>query len=358
MKKCYLVLADGHIFEGIRFGAEGEAMGELVFNTGVVGYEANLTDPNNYGQIVLQTFPMIGNYGVIPEDLEGKKAHLSGYVVREWCDAPSNFRCKGNLDEYLKAQGVVGIYGIDTREITRLIRDNGVMPAKIVDELGENAAEGLSCYAVKGAVEAVACLEKAVLAAKGEKKYTVAVMNFGTTGNFIEQLTERGCEVLVFPYNATAEEILSANSDGILLSDGPGDPADNAAIIEEIKKLFGAKPLFAVGLGHQMLALAAGAKTVKLTYGHRGGNQPVKRLSDGRTYITTQNHGYAVLSESIPECAAESYVNANDQTNEGVEYACKQAFSVQFHPTACKGPQDTTFLYDAFLTLMDAASKQ
>ena len=358
MKKCYLVLADGHIFEGTRFGAEGCAMGELVFNTGVVGYEANLTDPNNYGQIVLQTFPMIGNYGVIPEDLGGKKAYLSGYVVREWCDAPSNFRCQGNLDEYLKAQGVVGMYGIDTREITRIIRDNGVMAAKIVDKVGENAAEGLAAYAVKGAVEAVSCKEKAVYPAEGEKKYTVAAVNYGTMGNMIEQLTARGCEVQVFPFDAKAEEILSGGADGVLLSDGPGDPAENTAAIEEIKKLFGAKPLFAVGLSHQMLALAAGAKTCKLTYGHRGGNQPVKRIADGRTYITTQNHGYAVSSDSLPEGAVLSYVNANDQTNEGVEYAWKNAFSVQFHPIACKGPQDTTFLYEAFTGLMAAAKKQ
>ena len=358
MKKCYLVLADGHVFEGTRFGAEGSATGELVFNTGVVGYEATLTDPNNYGQIVLQTFPMIGNYGIIPEDLEGKKARLSGYVVREWCDAPSNFRCKGNLDEYLKAQGVVGIYGIDTREVTRIIRDKGVMPAKIVDEIGENAAEGLADYAVKGAVQAVACTEKAVFAAKDEKKHTVALINYGTTGSIIEQLTERGCEVHVFPFGAKAEELLSAHADGVVLSDGPGDPVENAACIEEIKKLFGAKPLFAVGLGHQMLAIAAGAKTIKLQYGHRGGNQPVKRIADGRTYITTQNHGYAVDASTLPEGAAQSYVNANDHTCEGVEYAAQKAFSVQFHPTACKGPQDTTFLYEGFAALMDSAKKQ
>lgn len=358
MKKCYLVLADGHIFEGTRFGAEGSAEGELVFNTGVVGYEANLTDPNNYGQIVLQTFPMIGNYGIIPEDMADKKTYLNGYVVREWCDAPSNFRCEGNLDEYMKAHGVVGICGVDTREITRLIRDNGVMAAKIVDEIGENAAEGLSSYAVKHAVEAVAPAEKSVRAAKGDKKYAVAAIHYGTEGHMIEQLTDLGCEVTVFPYTATAEEILAANADGVLLTDGPGDPAENEACISAIGALFGAKPIFAVGLGHQMLALAAGAKTCKLPYGHRGGNQPVKHLADGRTYITTQNHGYAVDAANLPCGATVSYVNVNDQTCEGVEYAGRNAFSVQFHPTACKGPQDTTFLYDAFLAMMDATKKQ
>lgn len=356
MKKCYLILADGHIFEGTRFGAEGTVAGELVFNTGVVGYEANLTDPNNYGQIVLQTFPMIGNYGVIPEDLEGKKTHLTGYVVREWCDSPSNFRCKGTLDEYLKAQGVVGMYGVDTREITRIIRDNGVMAAKITDEIGD--AADLASYAVKGAVEAVACRKKTVFAARGEKKYAVAAVHYGTAGNLIDQLTERGCEVTVFPYDTKAEEILSDSFDGLLLTDGPGDPAENTACIGEIRKLLGAKPVFAVGLSHQMLAIAAGAKTYKLTYGHRGGNQPVKRIADGRTYITTQNHGYAVDAAVLPEGAEESYVNANDHTCEGVTYAAQNAFSVQFHPTACKGPQDTTFLYEAFTALMDAAKKQ
>ncbi len=353
MKKCYLVLADGHVFEGVRFGAEGEALGELVFNTGVVGYETTLTDPNNYGQIVMQTFPMIGNYGIVPEDLEGKKAHLSGYVVREWCDAPSNFRCKGNLDEYLKAQGVAGIYGVDTREITRIIRDGGVMPAKIVDEL---PAEGIEGYAIHGAVQAVACTEACVIPAQSEKKYTVALINYGTMGNIIEQLTGRGCEVHLFPYSLKAEDIPEV--DGVVLSDGPGDPAENEAMIAEIAKIFGTKPVFGIGLGHQMLAIAVGGKTVKLTYGHRGGNQPVKRILDGRTYITTQNHGYAVDGDTLPEGAAVSYVNANDKTCEGVEYPSKNAFSVQFHPIACKGPQDTSFLYDAFTALMDDAKNQ
>ena len=356
MKKCYLVLADGHIFEGTRFGAEGSAMGELVFNTGVVGYEANLTDPNNYGQIVLQTFPMIGNYGIIPEDLEGKKAYLNGYVVREWCDAPSNFRCKGTLDEYLKEQGVVGIYGLDTREITRIIRDKGVMNAAIVDDPADVA--GLADYAITGAVTATSRGAAEIVPAKGEVKYRVAAYDFGNADELCEQLAERGCEVHVLPADAQLADVQAVNPDGILLTDGPGDPAENTSCIEEIKKCFGLKPIFAVGLGHQMLAIAAGAKTYKLTYGHRGGNQPVKRIADGRTYITTQNHGYAVETSSIPEGAVQSYVNANDHTCEGVDYPWKNAFSVQFHPIACKGPQDTTFLYETFIELMDAAKKQ
>ena len=354
MKKCYLVLADGHIFEGRRFGAEGTALGELVFNTGMVGYEATLTDPNNYGQIVLQTFPMIGNYGIIPEDLAGKKAHLSGYVVREWCISPSNFRCEGTLDEYLKAQGVVGIYGLDTREVTRILRDKGVMNAKIVDDPAD--IEGLADYAVTGAVAAAASTVTAVTAAAGEKKYSVALINLGTTGNIAAQLAERGCEVTTLPYSTTAEE--AAGFDGVVLSDGAGDPRENGAITAEVKKLLGKVPVMGVGLGHQLMALAADASCVKLPYGHRGANQPVKRLADGRTYISTQNHGYAVDASTLPAGAVESYLNVNDQTCEGVEYAWMKAFSVQFHPTACKGPQDTTFLYDAFIALMNGAKNQ
>ena len=357
MKKCYLVLADGHIFDGIRFGADGKAMGELVFNTGVVGYEANLTDPNNYGQIVLQTFPMIGNYGVIPEDVEGKQAFLSGYVVREWCDAPSNFRCRGNLDEYLKEQGVVGIYGVDTREITRIIRDNGVMNAAIVDDPSD--IDGLSDYAVTDAMLHTSRGGREIFSPEGEARYRVAVYDFGNADSLCEQLLQRGCEVYVFPCDAQADlDVLACEPDGILLSDGPGDPTEQPLYIEEIRKLLGVKPIFAVGLGHQMLAIAAGAKTYKLTYGHRGGNQPVKRLADGRTYITTQNHGYAVDAATLPEGAVSSYVNANDHTCEGVDYPWKNAFSVQFQPIACKGPQDTTFLYESFTSLMDGSKKQ
>lgn len=357
MKKCYLVLEDGHIFEGMRFGAEGDAIGELVFNTGMVGYESVLTDPNNYGQIVLMTFPMIGNYGIIPADLEGKKAFLNGFVAREWCSAPSNFRCEETLDAYLKSQNVVGIYGVDTREITRIIRDKGVMNAKIVDEPGLRPTDGLADYTVSNALQSVCSGQKSVIAAKGEKRFTVAMIDYGSCADFACQLSIRGCDVLVFPYDVTADELLSAHPDGVLLSDGPGNPADNAACIAEIKKLLGVKPIFGIGLGHQMLALASGAKTEKLRYGHRGGNQPAKS-SDGRTFISTQNHGYAVLSASLPDGAKQTFENANDHTCEGVDYPSLRSFSVQFPPLACKGPQDTTFLYDAFTALMDSAPQQ
>ncbi len=354
MKKCYLVLADGHIFEGTRFGAEGTALGELVFNTGVVGYEAVLTDPNNFGQIVLQTFPMIGNYGIIPADVEDKQTYLNGYVVREYCTAPSNFRCEGTLDAYLKAQGVVGICGVDTREITRIIRDKGVMNAVIVDDPSD--IKGLSDYAVTHAVYETSRGAKEIIPAVGDTLYRVAVYDLGNADSLCKQLANYGCEVHVFPCDAKVEgDVLACNPDGIMLSDGPGDPAENIYIIEEIRKLLWEKPIFAVGLGHQILALASGAKTYKLPYGHRGGNQPVKNLSTGRTYITSQNHGYAVDASTLCEGAVQSYVNANDHTCEGVEYADGNAFSVQFHPAVCGGPQDTSFLYKSFIALMEKA---
>ena len=304
MKKCYLVLADGHIFEGKRFGAEGSALGELVFNTGMVGYETTLTDPNNYGQIVLQTFPMIGNYGIIPADLEGKKAHLSGYVVREYCTSPSNFRCEGTLDAYLKAQGIVGICDLDTREITRILRDKGVMNAKIVDDPAD--VEGLSDYEVNGAVEAVATHRRGTFPAGDPPTYRVSLLDLGNSGTIVSELLSRDCEVTIFPYTASATDIMSIGPDGIIVSDGPGDPRKNDAIVAQIKKMLGKVPVMGVGLGHQLMALAAGASCVKLPYGHRGANQPVKRLSDGRTYITAQNHGYAVDASTLPAGATLS----------------------------------------------------
>ncbi len=354
MKKCYLVLADGHIFEGFRFGAEGKALGELVFNTGVVGYEAVLTDPNNFGQIVLQTFPMIGNYGIISEDVKDKSAYLNGYVVREYCTAPSNFRCDGTLDEYLKEQGVVGIYGVDTREITRIIRDKGVMNAVIVDDPSD--IEGLADYTVTNAMLNTSRGARDILAPEGEAACRVAVYDCGNADSLCEHLVKRGCEVHVFPCDAKADlDVLACNPDGIMLSDGPGDPTEYTRIIEEVKKLLGVKPIFAVGMGHQILAIASGAKTYKLQYGHRGGNQPVKDLSTRRTYITTQNHGYAVDASSLVNGASERFVNANDHTCEGVSYDALNAFSVQFHPAVCGGPQDTSFLYDSFVKLMESA---
>ena len=349
MKKGYLVLEDGTVFEGLRFGADCSKIGELVFNTNVVGYIETLTDPSYYGQIILQTFPMIGNYGIIEEDFVDSPA-LCGYVVREWCEAPSNFRSQYTLDAYLKKKGIPGLYGVDTREITKILRDRGVMNAMICDEIPKNITN-VKSFTINAAVSAVTKTETVVYPAKTEKKYRVTLVDYGSKGTILSELQKRGCEVTTVPYCLKAEDILASDPDGIVLSGGPGDPAENTECIEELKKLLGKKPIFGIALGHQLLALALGAKTQKLKYGHRGGNQPVKDLEGTRTYITSQNHGYAVVSESVSRGTVR-FVNANDQTCEGIDYPDLGSFSTQFYPDAVSGPWDTSFLYDQFIRKM------
>ena len=348
MRKAYLALADGSVYEGIGFGAEKNAVGELVFTTGVVGYMETLTDPVYAGQIVLQTFPLIGNYGVMEEDMDGA-CRLQGYVVREICDTPSNFRSKGDLDSFLKKHGIPGIYGLDTRSLTRKIRQCGVMNAMICSQLPEERSEIIACR-ISGEVEKCSRSEKAVLPAEGEMKYRVAMMDYGAVHGYAAELCKRGCEVTVLPHNTAAEEILGSY-DGVLLSDGPGDPAENSACIGEIAKLLGKVSMFGISLGHQLLALAAGGRTEKMSYGNRGANQPVKEFASGRTYITSQNHGYQAVAESV-RGAVLSYVNANDSSCEGLDYPGLNAFGVQFQPVSCIGPQDTSFLYDRFISMM------
>ncbi len=350
MSKAYLILQDGSVYEGEGFGAPVSSVGELVFNTGVVGYIETLTDPSYYGQIVLQTFPAIGNYGIIEEDFEGD-CRVKGYVVRQWCREPSNFRSQSTLDAFLKEQGVPGICGVDTRAITQRIRESGVMNAMISDHVPEDLS-ALQSYAVTGGVAETSAKAVRVYPPKGEKVCRVTLIDYGTKRNIIRELQARGCEVTVAPADTSAEAILAGNPDGVMLSNGPGDPAENTACIAEIKKLLGRVPLFGLCLGHQMMALAAGGQTTKLKYGHRGGNQPVIDLQTGHTYITSQNHGYAVVSESLPAGAVERYVNANDRTCEGVDYPDWNAFSVQFHPEACAGPRDTSVLFDRFVGMM------
>ncbi|MCR5781294.1 MAG: carbamoyl phosphate synthase small subunit [Clostridia bacterium] len=350
MKKRYLILATGEIFEGEAFGADASAVGELVFTTGMDGYIETLTDPSYYGQIVMHTFPLIGNYGMISEDMESDSSVVRGYVVRDHCVSPSNFRSEGDIDAFLKAKGIPGICGVDTRRITRIIRDSGVMNACITDDPAAADMTAVKDYRITGAVAQVSIREKHVFPADGEMKHRVALLDFGEKYNIVRSLQARGCEVTVLPYNTGAEEVLALDPDGIMLTNGPGDPAENTGVIEELKKLLGKKPIFGICLGHQLLALAAGAKTEKLKYGHRGANQPVKRLSDGRVFITSQNHGYAVKSDTLDKSVAlESFVNANDFTNEGIDYPAYRAFTVQFHPEACAGPKDTGFLFDRFV---------
>ena len=347
--KRYLTLEDGTTFVGEGFGAAADAVGELVFTTGMCGYIETLTDPSYAGQIVVQTFPMIGNYGIIPADFEGKCA-VRGYVVHEWCDTPSNFRAAGDLDAYLRSVGVPGIAGLDTRALTRTLRECGTMNATITDEIPADLA-AVKAYAVTDAVASVTCTSATEYPADGETRHRVALLDFGAKRNIIRSLTARGCAVTVFPASTPAADILAAAPDGVMLSNGPGDPAENTAIIAEIGKLLGRVPVFGICLGHQLMALAVGGSTVKLKYGHRGVNQPARDLVSGRTYITSQNHGYAVVGDSLP-LGEVRFVNANDGTCEGIDYPALGAFSVQFHPEACAGPRDTAFLFDRFCDLM------
>lgn len=399
-KKSCIVLANGLVFEGQSFGAAGCVIGEAVFTTGMTGYIETLTDPSYFGQIVMQTFPLIGNYGVIPKDFESSKSHVCGYIVRSCCNIPSNFRCEKTLDAFLKEQNVVGLYGVDTRALTKVLREAGVMNAMVIS--GDSAEaktafsaltdktekqkllEKIKAYTIKNAVknvsgDAVKIEETAESVFKEAMQYgfvpiksdgtkennaknamrsgsgkKVVLWDFGAKANIRRELLKRGIEVITVSAYARADDILSKNPNGIMLSNGPGDPQENIEIIAELKKIIkSGVPIFGICLGHQLLALAMGAETTKLKYGHRGANQPVKYLATGRIYISSQNHGYAVKNETLPDEAALSFINTNDGTCEGITYTSIPAFSVQFHPEACSGPLDMDFLFDDFIRLMD-----
>lgn len=350
--KAYLILADGTVFEGLSAGAEGETIGEAVFTTAVVGYMETITDPSYYGQLVTQTFPLIGNYGTMRVDAESPKPELFGYIVREMDGEGSNFRNEGPLDTYLKEHNIVGISGIDTRQLTRILRESGVMNAMITPSKSNlpEKLKNIKTFRIKNAVENTSCREKTVI---GDGKHRVVLWDFGAKGNIERELVKRDCTVIRVPAFYTAEQILAEKPDGIMLSNGGGNPADNVGIIEELKKLNEHNlPTFGICLGHQLLALSYGGKTKKLKYGHRGANQPVTDLQTKRTYITSQNHGYTVIPKSLPETAELRYVNANDRTCEGLDYIDRPAFSVQFHPESHGGPHDTEFLFDRFVAMM------
>lgn len=379
MSKAFLVLADGTVFEGTSIGAEGSTIGETVFTTGMTGYLETLTDPSYFGQIVTQTFPLIGNYGVIPEDFESRKCFLKGYIVRELCSLPSNFRCQSDLDSYLKSQNIVGIAEIDTRALTKKLRESGVMNGMIISGIEKPVIENsllekIKAYRVDQSVETVSTstqLSEKQNVVKdypeinhhifhSDKKIKIVLWDFGAKYNIPRELEKRNAEVITVPYSYTADDILKLDPDGIMLSNGPGDPADNTGVIAEIAKLVqyninakasGKKmvPIFGICLGHQLLALARGCKTSKLKYGHRGGNHPVKEVETGRVFITSQNHGYAVQCDNLPSFAKLAFYNSNDKTCEGITYIDIPAFSVQFHPEACGGPHDTNFLFDKFI---------
>ena len=347
-KKIYLTLENGKVFEGYSFGVEREVVGELVFTTGMTGYIETLTDPSYYGQIVTQTFPLIGNYGVITADMESPKCRLTAYVVREKCDYPSNFRCEMTLGQFLKEQDVPAVYGVDTRELTRIVREAGVMNAALTFRpLTDLSA--LKSYRVKDAVKTVS--SHTVSEKGGKDGLKVVVYDFGAKGNIVRELVKRGCHVIEVPAETTAEEALSYEPDGIMLTNGPGDPAENTEVVANIRKLIGKKPIFGICLGHQLFALAMGGQTRKMKYGHRGANQPVKDLVTGKVFITSQNHGYEVVSDSVKD-GKLTFINANDGTCEGVDYPSVRAATVQFHPEACGGPHDANYLFDRFIANM------
>lgn len=351
--KAFLILEDGTVFTGTSIGSTRDMISEIVFNTSMTGYLEVLTDPSYAGQAVVMTYPLIGNYGITP-DMESLKAWPDGYIVRELSRMPSNFRCEGTIQDFLKKYDIPGIAGVDTRALTKILREKGTMNGVITTNENYDLDEVISKlknYKVEGVVSKVTCAEKYVLEGTGKK---VALLDLGAKKNIAKSLNDRGCEVTVYPADTTADEIIASNPDGIMLSNGPGDPAECTSIIKEIKKLYETDiPIFAICLGHQLMALATGGTTYKLKYGHRGGNHPVKDLQTGRVYISSQNHGYVVDEDKIdPNVAVPAFKNVNDGTNEGLAYVGKNIFTVQFHPEACPGPQDSGYLFDRFLEMM------
>lgn len=352
--KAFLILEDGTVFAGTHIGAEKEIISEIVFNTSMAGYLEVLTDPSYAGQAVCMTYPLIGNYGVCLEDMESSRPWPDGFIVRELSRMPSNFRCDMSIQEFLEKYGIPGIAGIDTRALVKLLREKGTMNGMITtreDFVLEEVLPRLKAYTTGKVVEKVSCREKYTV---GEGRRKVALLDLGTKNNIARSLAKRDCTVTVYPALTTAAEILADKPDGIMLSNGPGDPKECTSIIEEIKKLYQSDvPIFAICLGHQLMALATGADTFKMKYGHRGGNHPVKDLATGKVYISSQNHGYVVDMEKLdPEVAKPAFVNVNDGTCEGVSYTGKNIFTVQFHPEASPGPLDSGFLFDRFMEMI------
>ena len=355
--KAFLILEDGTVFTGTSIVSKKEIISEIVFNTSMTGYLEVLTDPSYAGQAVCMTYPLIGNYGICHEDQESLRPWPDGYIVRELSRIPSNFRCEDTIQNFLKRYDIPGIAGIDTRALTKILREKGTMNGMITtnaDYKLEEVLPKLKAYTTGRVVERVTCEEKKVLKGSGPK---VALMDFGAKDNIARSLNKRGCQVTIYPAFTKAEEILGDDPDGIMLSNGPGDPKECTSIIEEIKKLYDSQvPVFAICLGHQLMALATGADTRKMKYGHRGGNHPVKDLETGRVYISSQNHGYMVDTDTLDtQVAVPAFENVNDKTNEGLKYIGKNIFTVQFHPEACPGPQDSGYLFDRFMKMMEVS---
>lgn len=343
-----LILENGMVFNGRAFGYLEETVGEVVFNTGMTGYQEVLTDPSYYGQIVTMTYPLIGNYGLNLEDIESAAPKVKGFIVREACDYPNNFRCEIRLDEYLKNNKIMAIEKVDTRALTKILRNSGTMKGIITtEELSESyIKERLANFSNKNAVKEVTT--ESSYTVEGEGKH-IAVMDFGIKNNILRCFKKRGCKLTVFPASASYEEVLKVNPDSIFLSNGPGDPEDLSDIIENVKQLIGKKPIVGICLGHQILALALGGKTAKLKFGHRGCNHPVKDLEENRVYITSQNHGYYV--KELPENVVATHISMNDNTVEGMRHKTLPIYSVQFHPEACPGPRDVEGIFDKFLSV-------
>lgn len=353
--KAFLILEDSTVFTGTSIGSRKEIISEIVFNTSMTGYLEVLTDPSYAGQAVVMTYPLIGNYGICHEDMESAKPWPDGYIVRELSRIPSNFRSEDTIQHFLEEHDIPGISGIDTRALTKILREKGTMNGMITTNENYNIEEilpKLAAYTTGKVVEKVTCREKYVLEGDGPK---VALLDLGAKRNIARSLNERGCQVTVYPALTSAEEIIASKPDGIMLSNGPGDPKECTGIIEEIKKLYQTDiPIFAICLGHQLMALANGADTHKMKYGHRGGNHPVKDLETTRVYISSQNHGYVVDTDRLdPSVAVPAFVNVNDGTNEGLSYTGKNIFTVQFHPEACPGPLDSGYLFDRFMKMME-----
>lgn len=353
--KAYLILEDGSVYDGENVGALREAVSEIVFNTSMTGYLEVMTDPSYAGQAVVMTYPLIGNYGICYEDMESYRPWIDGLIVRELSEVASNFRNEDSIQNFLIKNNIPCICGIDTRDLTKRLREHGTMNGFITVDSSfvvEKILQRIKEYSVKGVVKRTSTKEAYSLPGKGKR---VVLIDFGAKKSIARQLQKRGCEVIVVPCDTKAKEILKLKPDGIMLSNGPGDPKENVDIIKEIKKLYDTNiPIFAICLGHQLMALATGANTYKLRYGHRGGNHPVKDLETGRTYISSQNHGYAVDESTLDKnICVPAFVNVNDGTNEGLRYINKKIFTVQYHPEACPGPRDSSYLFDKFIKMME-----
>ena len=369
--KAVLALADGKIYEGEHFGAENEVEAEIVFNTSMSGYQEIITDPSYFGQMVVMTYPLIGNYGINPEDFESDRPYLSGFVIKELSRVQSNWRSRGNLEDFLKKNNVFGIQGIDTRALTRRIRDKGAQkavlstntsdPHKLIEKarkspdlIGIDLVKDVTCKKAYDWNESEwtiqngqTCLEKTK-----DRPFKVSVYDFGVKRNILRKLTRAGCKLKVFPAATTADEVVATNPDGVFLSNGPGDPAAVPYAIENVKGLLGRVPIFGICLGHQILSLALNGSTYKLRFGHHGGNQPVLDTNSGKVEITSQNHGFAVKENSLLKDVNITHLNLNDNTVEGIQHKTLPIFSVQYHPEASPGPHDSDYLFNKFVSLM------